>query len=361
MPQSSKVVRPESPGSPSYTAASRLQAAGLQSGIDLFVSAAQVVPLPAPPQPIVIADYGASTGLNSLLPINAAIAALRGRTRKEHAIVIAHTDVADNDFTALFRTLSDDPDSYLHGDAAVFTSAVGRSFYQQILPSYSVTLGWTSWATHWLSRVAPVPDHILPACSADAAVRAACVRQAAEDWHEFVAFRGRELVRGGRLVVLTMGADESGEFGMRALIDVLYATLQELVGAGLITTDELVGMSLPIVGRTEEDFVAPFLPKGRFEGCSIEHLEVFDAEDRFWQRYQVDGDANVLGAQWASFLRAAVFDALIGGLRGGAADPRVPRFRDELERGVAARLAAAPTRMRIRMAKLVLAKAPRAQ
>lgn len=360
MPQSSNVVRPESPGSPSYTATSRLQAAGLQSGINLFVSAARVVPIPAPPQPIVIADYGASTGHNSLLPINAAITALRARTRTEHAILVAHTDVADNDFTALFRTLSDDPDSYLHRDAAVFSSAVGRSFYQQILPSHSVTLGWTSWATHWLSRIAPVPDHILPACSADAAVRAACARQAAEDWHEFVAFRARELVRGGRLVVLTMGTEESGEFGMRALIDVLYATLRELVAAGLLTTDELVGMSLPIVGRSEKDFVAPFLPKGRFEGCSIEHLEVFDAEDRFWQRYQVDADANALGAQWASFLRAAVFDALVGGLGGGAADPRVPRLCDELERGVSARLAANPTRMRIRMAKVVLVKTPRA-
>lgn len=360
MPQSSNVVRPESPGSPSYTAASRLQAAGLQSGIELFVSAARSVPLPAPPQPIVIADYGASTGHNSLVPVTAAIAALRARTPKEHAILIAHTDVADNDFTTLFRTLSDDPDSYLHHDAAVYSSAVGRSFYQQILPSHSVTLGWTSWATHWLSRAEPVLDHILPAASADAAVRAACARQAAEDWHEFVAFRGRELVRGGRLVVLTLGADKSGEIGMRALIDGLYATLQDLVAAGLITTDELVGMSLPIVGRTEEDFVAPFLPKGRFEGCSIEHLEVFDAEDRFWQRYQVDGDANVLGAQWASFLRAAVFDALIGGLRGGAGDPRVPRFRDELERGIAARVAAAPTPMRIRMATVVLVKTPRA-
>jgi hypothetical protein len=30
-------------------------------------------------------------------------------------------------------------------DAAAFPSAVGRSFYQQILPSGSVTLDWSSW------------------------------------------------------------------------------------------------------------------------------------------------------------------------------------------------------------------------
>ena len=67
-----------------YTASSRLQAAGLRPAIKLFEEAAAVVPLPRPPQPIVIADYGASTGHNSLLPVGAAIAVLRKRTRPEH-------------------------------------------------------------------------------------------------------------------------------------------------------------------------------------------------------------------------------------------------------------------------------------
>ena len=111
--------------------------------IKIFEEAAETVPLPKPPQPIVIADYGASTGHNSLLPIGAAIAVLRKRTRPEHSVLVAHTDVAENDFTVLFRTLADDPDSYLHKDAASFASAVGRSFYTQILPSNSVNLGWT--------------------------------------------------------------------------------------------------------------------------------------------------------------------------------------------------------------------------
>ena len=93
--------------------APRLKAAGLLGAIELFEEAAEAVPLPKPPQPIVIADYGASTGHNSLLPICAAIAVLRKRTRPEHSVLVAHTDVADNDFTVLFQTLADDPDSYL--------------------------------------------------------------------------------------------------------------------------------------------------------------------------------------------------------------------------------------------------------
>ena len=153
LPESSIVVRPEPMESATYTASSRLQAAGLLPAVALFEQAAAQVPLPTPPQPIVIADYGAATGHNSLTPMSAAIAVLRRRTRHDHAILVAHTDVPDNDFTALFRTLADDHDSYLSHDASSFPAAIGRSFYGQILPSNTVNLGWSSWAVQWLSRV----------------------------------------------------------------------------------------------------------------------------------------------------------------------------------------------------------------
>ncbi|MDT5180453.1 MAG: hypothetical protein QOJ95_4651, partial [Mycobacterium sp.] len=123
MPESSVVVRPEPMDSGSYTAASRLQAAGLRRAITLFEKAAEVVPLPRSPRPVVIADYGAATGHNSLLPIGAAISVVRRRTRPEHSVLVTHTDVPENDFTALFQTLSDDPDTYLKKDHASFASA----------------------------------------------------------------------------------------------------------------------------------------------------------------------------------------------------------------------------------------------
>ena len=109
--------------------------------------------MPKAPHPVVLADYGASTGHNSLLPIGAAIEVLSKRIRTDQAVLVTHTDVAENDFTVLFRTLADDPDTYLGRKAAAFATAIGRSFYPQILPSDSVTLAWSSWAIHWLSRL----------------------------------------------------------------------------------------------------------------------------------------------------------------------------------------------------------------
>jgi hypothetical protein len=362
MPESSIVVRPEPLESGTFTASSRLQAAGLSGAIKLFEDAAAAVPIPSPPQPIVIADYGASTGHNSLLPICAAIAVLRKRTRPEHSVLVAHTDVAQNDFTVLFQTLEEDPDTYLKKDAASFASAIGRSFYSQILPSNSVNLGWTSWAIQWLSRIpASVPDHLQVAYSGDEGVRAAFAKQAAHDWQEFVAFRGRELSPGGRLVVLTMGTGDDGEFGYRPLFKSMVAELADLVAQGLITEEEVHRMCIPTFSRRAADFLSPFAPKGRFERLEIEHLEVFDAEDRFWTQYQVDHDATAFGAQWAAFARASVCPTMAAALDGGRTDTRAAEFVERLETGLAARLAAEPEQMQIPLVQMVLWKRPKPQ
>lgn len=343
--------------SATYTASSRLQASGLTSGINLIERAAAAVPIPDPPQPITIADYGAANGYNSLLPIGAAIGVLRTRTRSDHAVLVAHTDLPGNDFTALFTTLNEDPDSYLAKDSATFASAVGRTFYQQILPSDSIVLGWSSWATHWLSRVpAAIPDHVHVAHSTDAAARRAFARQAAVDWHDFVAFRGRELAPGGRLVVVTLAADGNGRAGFHGVMEAIFAALQQLSAEGLLTSAELNRMVIPTVGRTEKEFLAPFAPSGRFEGLSVDHLARFDAEDRFWERFIFDRDARALGARWAGFARAAVFPTLTAALDGGPGDPRAAEFVARLQAAVADLVARHPQPMTIPLATLVLVK-----
>jgi hypothetical protein len=360
MPESSVVVRPQPMDSGSYTAGSRLQAAGLRPAIALLKKAAEVVPIPRSPRPIVVADYGASTGHNSLLPIGAAIEVLRKRTRPEHSILITHTDVPENDFSALFSTLSDDPDTYLKKDQAVFASAVGRSFYKQILPSNSINLGWTSWAIQWLSRVPePIPDHVQVAYSSDSDVKTAYAKQAARDWHEFVAFRGRELSPGGQLVVMTMALDDDGGFGYEPLLTAMVETLSEMTAMELLTADEIREMSIPTVGRRGSDFLSPFAPSGTFERLTVSHLEVFDAEDRYFDQYRIDKNAKTFGAQWAAFARASVFPTLAVSLRGGNTDPRRGDFFDKLEAGIAARLAASPERMQIPLAHLVIEKKER--
>jgi hypothetical protein len=345
-------------GCGAYNRSSRVQASGVAPAIPMLQRAAQTAALPAGPQPIIIADYGSSQGRNSLAPINAAIDALRQRIGLDRPISVIHTDLPQNDFSALFQTLNTDPNSYLIRQSAVFASAVGRSYFEQILPPASVVLGWSSWAIQWLSRVPGwIPDQVQVAFSRDPAARAAFCAQASEDWRNFLSARARELIPGGKLVILTMSVDEDGNFGYAPLVRAIYAALLELVDSSLLTSDEARRMVIPTVARSRAYFLAPFERDGCFAGLRVEELETFYGEDGIWLEYERQRNASQFASQWAAFSRASVFPTLAGNLEGGGG-PRTLDFCDRLEAGTAARLAAAPERMLIPLVKILLAKQP---
>ena len=340
-----------------YNRSSRVQAAGSAPALSLLERAATQAALAPAPEPITIADYGSSQGHNSLAPMRVAIAALRRRAGPTRAMSVVHTDLPDNDFAALFRMLVEDPESYLRGDPMVFASAIGRSFYEQLLPPASVSLGWSSWATQWLSRVpAQVPDHIQAAFSKEVGAREAFARQAAEDWQCFLVCRGREIRPGGRLVVLTMAVDEAGGFGYGPLVQAIYDALLALVEEGFLATEEVRRMAIPTVARSREEFRAPFGESGHFAGLAIEHLQLFLCEDRIWAEFERSRDAQAFGAGWAAFSRASVFPTLAAELGGGPGDTRAGEFMDRLEAIVAMRLAMAPVPIEMPLARMVLVK-----
>jgi hypothetical protein len=344
-------------GAGGYNRSSRVQAGGSLPAVPLFEQAARATALAEAPEAIVIADYGASEGHNSLAPMAVAISALRKRVGPDRPISIVHTDLPGSDWVGLFQTLESDPSSYLRADPAAFSSAVGRSFYEQILPSSSVTLGWSSWAVQWLSRTpGPIPDHLQVSFSRDAAAHAAYDRQAAEDWRRFLTHRGHELRPGGRLVVVTMALTNARDFGYGPLLAAMYDSLIALRDQGFVSAAEAARMVIPTVGRSRADFLEPFGQSGRFAGLALEHAEVFLGEDHIWADFERDHDAAEFGARWAAFPRASVFPTLVLGLDGGREDPRAATFVETLESGTAARMAAAPERMVIPLAKLVFAK-----
>ncbi|HET6218322.1 MAG TPA: hypothetical protein VFE27_14955 [Acidobacteriaceae bacterium] len=352
----SEAVKPAAmEGQGRYNRSSAVQAAGLSPAVPMLEQAARAVSLPGGRLPIVIGDYGSSQGHNSLEPLGAAIDVLRKRVGDERAICVVHVDQPGNDFTALFETLRDDPQSYLKRDAAVFALAVGRSFYEQVLPAETVSLGWSSWAVQWLSR-APmaIPDQVQVAASGDAAVREAFHQQAAEDWRRFLVARGRELCKGGHLVVLTMAVDERGEFGYRALLEAMYGSLAEMAQSGFMEEKELRRMVIPTVGRSREEFLAPFGTAGSFAGLRVEEAQVFLGDDHIWADFERDGDAGTFGARWAAFSRASVFPTLAEGLENSHDAARLEAFMTQLERMTAARLAERPERMLIPLARVHL-------
>lgn len=336
-----------------YNARSSVQASGAAPALPLLDEAARTVALPAGSGPVTVADYGASQGHNSLAPMAVAVRTLRDRLAAGREISVVHTDLADNDFSALFDLLESDPASYLNLYPDVFASAVGRSFYRQILPTGSVTLGWSAWSVQWLSRIpAPIPDQLQISYSRSPDARAAYAAQAAQDWTDFLRHRGRELHDGAQLVVITMARTDAGDFGYAAQVEAIYDTLQALVAEGRVQKEEAARMAIPTYGRTRQEFAAPFAA-GPFAGLRLDRLEIFEGDDAIWRDFQKNGDAASFGARWSAFSRGSVLPTMALGLA-GAGPERMRDFIDLMEAGMTRRLAAAPAPTLMPLAAIVL-------
>jgi len=140
-------------GKGAYNKYAKIPAAGAALATPLLEKAVRKITLDPEDQPVVIADYGSSQGKNSLAPMRIAIRNLRERLGPDRPIAVFHIDQPSNDFNSLFEVLSSDPDRYALDEPNVFPSAIGRSFYEQVLPSESVHLAWFSYAAVWLRRI----------------------------------------------------------------------------------------------------------------------------------------------------------------------------------------------------------------
>src|SRR5262249_4331879 len=140
-------------GKGAYNKYARIPAGGAVLVLPLLEMAVRGIRPEPGDQPIGIADYGSSQGENSLAPPRGAVQTLRSHVGPDRPIFAYHIDQPSNDFNSLFDVLDADPDRYDRDEPNVFPSAIGRSFYGQVLPANYVHLGWCAYAAVWLSRV----------------------------------------------------------------------------------------------------------------------------------------------------------------------------------------------------------------
>lgn len=161
---------------------------------------------------------------------------------------------------------------------------------------------------------------------------------------------------GGKLTVITMAVDENGDFGYRPLLNALYSALLYMVDVGFLEREEIRRMVVPTYGRSRADFEAPFGPQRQFGSLRLEEMDVFYGEDHYWSDFERHGDAQAFASRWVAFSRASIFPTLAASLQGGRADARAAEFSERLETEATARLARNPERMRIPLAKILIAK-----
>ena len=113
-------------------------------------------------------------------------------------------------------------------------------------------------------------------------------------------------------------------------------------------------MAIPSRGRSECKLTAPFAPKNRFAGLTVEHLEVFDAEDQYWTKFQGTGKQQLSLRMDGVRPDFGVPDAV--GRAGRRCRGPVPNRSASVGKRLRERLAADPKRVRIPLAKLSLHK-----
>lgn len=356
MPDGPKASVSVMEGNGFYNKFAAIPAAGGALALPLLDQAARLIDLEPSERPIVIADYGSSEGKNSLGPMRAAVAVLRARAGLKRPIFVYHTDLPANDFNTLFGVLESDPDSYVRGERNVFPSAIGRSFYQPVLPPSYVDLAWSSYAAVWLSRIPrQIPDHFFIPCSTGA-VRAEFERQAAVDWEAFLSLRATELRPGGRLVVALPSLADDGTIALAPMMDHANAVLSELVTTGLITAEERGQMTLASCPRRQRDLLAPFAGHGQFKGLTVERCMTSVGPDTAWAEYELDKDAEALARKRTLFFRAIFVPSLAQALGTNRGAEERQAFSAALEAGLRERLVDYPTRFDHLVGMIVLAK-----
>jgi hypothetical protein len=343
-------------GQGAYNRHSRLPAGGGGLALAHLERAIATVPLGVE-APVVVADYGSSQGRNSLAPMRVAIETIRARAGADRPILVFHEDQPENDFAALFELLRSHPDRYHARDGNVFPCAIGRSFYEPLLPSNFVHVGWSSYAAMWISR-APrlIPGHFAFSRSSGE-VRAAFEAQADRDWRSFLCLRARELRPGACLIVTIPGADESGSSVFEGIWDHANDELSDLVAEGAVTPDERRNMVLPVWPRRLSDLIAPFAASRCFETLRLEESETATVRDATWEEYERDRDAGALADKHSMFFRAVFAPTLASALtRRPSGDAAAREFADRLTSGLRRRLQAAPAHMHSLVQILVLRK-----
>jgi SAM dependent carboxyl methyltransferase len=342
-----------------YNKHAKLPAGGAALALPLLEKAVQSVELDAEGRSIVIADYGSSQGKNSMAPIQLAIQGLHRRIGPNRAISVFHIDQPSNDFISLFAVLDADPDRYVVNEPNVFPAAIGRSFYQSVLPPGSVHLGWSSYAAMWLSQIPTlIPGHFFPAHSTGT-VRAEFDRQGSKDWEAFLSLRAKELRPGGRLVVVLPGLADDGSSGFTHLIDEANAALEEMVADGAITGEERLRMTVGNYPRRKRDLLAPFAANGEFQQLAVEACEMVELPDPAWTEYQRDGNKEALVTKHVLFFRSIFVPSLGSALvrvRAGHAEA-LGAFGDQLEQRLRRRLMRQPAATHSFVQTIVLAKA----
>ena len=222
-------------------------------------------------EPFCIADYGAADGVIALELLEKLDAYIRSGNADQELCCFS-TDLPDADFRPLFRAVANRSKDGQHSGRPPYSFATGTSFFEQIFPSQSIHIGFSSSAMHYL-RVLPTPisGHLHSAYASQNEIELFNA-QARKDWECILVNRSKELAPGGRFVVAMLGVDDDGNFLGNtvgsSLFDNYSKLWRSLHADKIITAQECDQACFQQHFRTSTDLIEPFEGPGKLFGDS---------------------------------------------------------------------------------------------
>ncbi|CAF0834913.1 unnamed protein product [Adineta steineri] len=243
-----------------YNANSRPQNSAIDSTIPYIREAIDALDISPSSGSLIIADFGSAHGSNSIYAMKLIIQYLKEikNIEDEKQILVIHNDLPTNDWTSLFELVKKD-NSY-HGVAS------GRSFYEQCLPSNTLSTGFSSTSLHWLScKPCNLSNHCISTFAQDIKESMAFKHQSKLDLATFFEHRSCELVSNGVLILNIPCVNNDNSLGFDNYVHLLYKCAQCL---GL-TQQELFDYTIPSYYRSFSDCVDDEL----FTRCSFKLIK----------------------------------------------------------------------------------------
>ncbi|KAM9973629.1 hypothetical protein ACTFIW_010739 [Dictyostelium discoideum] len=160
------------------------------------------------PNIIRILDIGSSHGRNSIIPINLIISTVLKQFPNQ-CFEVYHEDLPENNFSLLFKEISDNKNSYIKLSNQIYFYGIGNSFYNQLVPSNTVDYVFSFSASHWSNYHVSFhydPDSIGVYCKHKSKeYKQYCI----DILYKNFSLRAKELKKGGIFMLTVMNENEN--------------------------------------------------------------------------------------------------------------------------------------------------------
>ena len=175
---------------------------------------------------IIIADYGCSEGKNSMITFTTIFKEFR--TISDKPIMLIHTDLPENNWNIVCNTINNSEESYINMPN-IYYNCVGRSFFNQLLPSNSVHMGYSSFAMHYFSKKPQRNEEYYGWAFPAGKI------QGFADLTHLLTIRLKELINGGTFNLIINGREGEED---NSFAQYLMKPMKNLLDQGIITNSE---------------------------------------------------------------------------------------------------------------------------